>query len=63
MVRIRNRPRHAPSARLGRPQPVEWRRKVPVPTPTKPTDVEKWDAFTEQVLRRPRFAMDRNRAI
>jgi hypothetical protein len=58
MSAFRNRPRpiYSPSARLGRPQPIEWRRKVPVPAPTKPTDTQTWDAFTEQVMPPPKEA-------
>jgi hypothetical protein len=50
MSRIRPRPRHCPSARLGSPQTVEWRRKVPVLAPTKPTEAESWNAFEQAVM-------------
>jgi hypothetical protein len=50
MSRIRPRPIHSPSARLGRPQPITWKRKVPVPAPTRPTDAESWDAFEAAVM-------------
>jgi hypothetical protein len=48
--RIRPRPRHCPSARLGSPQPVEWRRKTAVPPKIQPTEAEGWDAFEQAVI-------------